>query len=239
VSVALRRGVAAGLAGGAAMALFLLAVGERTIAAAIALEEASARAADEPFSRAQQLAGAIGGILVFGVAVGVIFAVMFVAARHRMPGDDWHRSLALAAAGFTVVFLVPFLKYPSNPPGVGDPHTIARRGALHVAVLMWSLAAGWGAWRLWCRLRDRGTAPHRRGPASTLAFVAVVAAGFVLLPGSPDSIGAPAVLVWRFRLASLGGAACFWAVLGVTHGWLSLPRAGAPVLAPLPRSRGS
>ena len=45
-----------------------------------------------------------------------------------------------------------------------------------------------------------------------------------------DKIGAPATLVWRFRLASLGGAASYWAVLGLVFGWLALrtARSGAP-----------
>ena len=43
---------------------------------------------------------------------------------------------------------------------------------------------------------------------------------FLALPGSPDSIDAPADLVWRFRLASLGGLAAAWTVLALVTGTL-------------------
>ena len=47
----IRRGALAGLAGGAASALFLLLVGERTIGDAIRLEEARGGGGHEMFSR--------------------------------------------------------------------------------------------------------------------------------------------------------------------------------------------
>jgi predicted cobalt transporter CbtA len=55
---------------------------------------------------------------------------------------------------------------------------------------------------------------------TALTYVALLTVAFVLLPGSPDAIGAPATLVWRFRIASLGGAAAYWSVLGLAFGWL-------------------
>ena len=48
----------------------------------------------------------------------------------------------------------------------------------------------------------------------------VVAVGLAALPGSPDAVTAPATLIWRFRVASLAGAAAFWSVTGVVLGWL-------------------
>jgi hypothetical protein len=45
------------------------------------------------------------------------------------------------------------------------------------------------------------------------------------LPGTPDAVTAPATLVWRFRLASAGGALALWAVTGATFGWLSVAAA--------------
>jgi predicted cobalt transporter CbtA len=50
--------------------------------------------------------------------------------------------------------------------------------------------------------------------------VALATLGLVLLPPNGDPVEAPATLIWQFRLATLAGAATFWAVVGMTFGWL-------------------
>ena len=237
----LRRGALAGALAGLAMAAVLLAVGERSIGDAIALEERAAAASghahdDAPYSRPEQVAGGVAGVVVYGAALGTVFAVAFAATRRRAgAGDEWRAAVALAGAGFVAVFLVPWLKYPANPPGVGDPATIGRRTALYLVLLAWSAVAAWAAWRTsrWLAATDRPD--HVRGPAAALAWVALAAAGLVLLPASPDPVAAPADLVWRFRLATAAGAAAFWATLGAAFGALSLRAAAAR--APSPRHR--
>src|SRR5215212_5378893 len=183
----LRRGALAGMAGGLASALVLLRVGERSISRAIALEHA--RAGGEPthemFSRHVQLAGGAVGTLIAGAAFGVIFAVVFAAIRHRLAGrDDWRRATTLAFVAFVTVSLVPWLKYPANPPAVGDPDTIDQRTALYMVMLVWSVVAAWAGWRLHRWLRARGVADHLRLPAVLLAWPAIVGTGFALLPGN-------------------------------------------------------
>src|SRR5205823_451042 len=119
----LRRGALAGLAGGLASAVVLLALGERSIAKAVALERAAnaAGAHHEQFSRGVQRAGGATGTVIAGVSIGVVLAIVFAAVRHRLAGpDDWRRATRLAAIGFVTVYLVPWLKYPANPPAVGD-----------------------------------------------------------------------------------------------------------------------
>lgn len=223
----LRRGAIAGAAGGAASALVLLLVGERTISRAIALEHAGAaargEAIEEMFSRRVQLAGGTIGIILAGVAFGLILAVVFVAVRHRLAArDDWRRAVTLSVVAFSTVYLVPWLKYPANPPTVGDPETINERTALYFVLVAWSVVATWAGWRLLRWLRAKGYAEHLHLTAAVTATVAIVAVGFAVLPGSPDPIETPATLVWRFRLASLAGAATFWAVTGASFGWLCL-----------------
>src|SRR3954469_12032441 len=181
----LRRGALAGMAGGLASALVLLLVGERSISRAIALEQA--RAGGEPthemFSRHVQLAGGAVGTLIAGAAFGLIFAVVFAAVRHRLAGrDDWRRATTLAVVAFVTVYLVPWLKYPANPPAVGDPDTINERTALYVVMLVWSIVAAWAGWRLHRWLRARGMPDHLRLPAVVLTWTVIVAAGLALLP---------------------------------------------------------
>lgn len=232
----LKRGALAGAAGGLASALVLLLLGERTVSRAIALEHQRSAAAGETvhemFSRHVQLAGGALGTAIAGVAFGVLFAVVYVAVRHRLAGrTEWQRATTLAPIAFLTLYVVPWLKYPPNPPAVGDPDTIDERTALYLVVLVWSIVATWGAWRLHRWLRTQGRPDHVRATATVATWAVVVAIGLVILPGTPDAVTAPATLVWRFRLASLGGAAAFWAVLGATYGWLGV-RASAPAPAP-------
>jgi predicted cobalt transporter CbtA len=123
-------------------------------------------------------------------------------------------------AGFAGVFLLPFLKYPANPPAVGDPDTIGRRTALYLLAVAWSVVATWGGWRAWRALRARGTPVHTAAPATLAVWVGLAAAGLVALPTNPDPVNAPATLIWQFRLATLAGAATFWSVVGLVFGWL-------------------
>lgn len=222
----IRRGAIAGVAGGMASALFLLLVGESVIGDAIRLEEARAGGGDPMFSRGVQTLGGALGMIFVSVALGVIFSASFAAVRHRLPGrDDWQRSISWAAMAFVVVYLVPFAKFPPNPPAVGDPDTIDERTLLYIAILAWSIGAAWAAARLGTWLRCRDLPDPVRLSAVAGAFVVLVAIGYVVVPGSPDAVTAPATLIWRFRLASAGGALTLWAVTGVVFGLLSLAAA--------------
>jgi len=217
----LKAGALAGAAGGIALAIFLRVVGEGVIGDAVALERARSGVHHDMFSRGTQQAGGMLGAVVYGICMGLIVAVVFAAVRHRLDAvGDWRRSLVVAATGFVAISLVPFLKYPANPPAVGDPDTIGRRTALYLLVLGLSIVAVWAAWRMATWTRGRGWEEQRRLPAVLGVFVVVVGVGYALLPGSPDPVTAPAQLIWRFRVASLGGAAVYWAVLGLVMGML-------------------
>ncbi len=222
----IRRGVIAGLAGGAASALFLLLVGERTIGDAIHLEEARGGGGNQMFTRGTQMFGGALGVILVSIFLGVIFATTFAAVRHRLPGrDDWQRSVTWAATAFVVVYLVPFAKYPPNPPSVGDPNTIDERTMLYFAVLAWSIGAAFLAVRLGRWMRARRYADAARQITVAGAWIVLVAIGYMVLPGSPDAVRAPATLIWRFRIASAGGALAVWGVTGVVFGVLSLTAA--------------
>jgi predicted cobalt transporter CbtA len=173
------------------------------------------------FSRGTQQIGGMVAAVVYGAALGAVFAVAYAAVRHRLRAtDDWRASVSLAAAGFTSVFLLPFLKYPANPPAVGDPDTIGKRTALYLLAVAWSLVATWGGWRAWRALLARGLPVHKAAPATLAVWVGLAAVGLVALPSNPDPVNAPATLIWQFRLATLAGSATFWSVVGLVFGWL-------------------
>ena len=109
------------------------------------------------FSRAIQANVGIGvGVVFFGIAMGALFAVVYTVCLGRV-GKLRARGLAVVVAGggFLGVYLVPFLKYPANPPSIGHPETIGTRGTLYVVMVACSLAFLGGAVWLGRRLRAR------------------------------------------------------------------------------------
>lgn len=213
----LREGVLAGAAGGLAMGLFLLLVGERAIGDAIARESTSG-AHEEMFTRGtQQLGGAIGAIF-YGALLGALLGITVALVRHHLRGDDWTRSIRVTAAAFVSVIVVPFVKYPPSPPGVGDPATIGRRTALYLLLLGVSVVATWAAWQIYRTLAYRGIADQRAVPLVLCAHLLAVGFAVVFLPPTGDKDTLPVDLVWRFRLQSLAGSALLFAVAGLVLG---------------------
>jgi predicted cobalt transporter CbtA len=220
----LKQGVLAGMAGGAGLALVLRLIGEGPLGRAVAIEGSTGR---DMFSRGTQQVGGMLAALIYGAALGAVFSVVYAAVRHRVrAADDWRAAVNLAATGFVAVFLLPFLKFPANPPTVGDPDTIGRRTALYLLAVAWSLVATWGAWRAWRALVTRHVPVHQAVPATLGTWVVLAAVGLVALPSSPDPVNAPATLIWQFRLASLGGAVTYWSVMGLVFGWLRVRMRG-------------
>lgn len=230
-----RRALAAGLVVGALMAPYMFFVLEPTIDEAIELEDALA-AADGPgdaggvrpggdddslFTRNEQVGGGVAATFVYAVVASAIFGTVFAALRHRLPGrSDLTRSLWLAAVAFGTVALMPALKYPANPPAVGDPDTVNERIGQYLALVIGSVALAALLTQLSGRLRWLDDSTR----VAVVAGAAIVGYGLLLivLPGTPDAINpaVPAKLVWDFRLQSLGSLALLWIGLGLGLGWL-------------------
>lgn len=225
----LRNGILAGLAAGACLAVVLAAFGEAVIGRAVRLEEAvgGGGAGQETFARpVQQLGGALGALL-YGAVLGIVFAAVFAAVRHRLPArTDFRRAVLLAAAGWLGAVAVPFVLYPPNPPGVGDPATITERTAAYLVALAWGLAAVAVTARLAGDLRARGWSEPAWVAASGGCFIALVVLAGAVLPAPAPVGGLPADLVWSFRLRSLAGTTASWAVLGLAFGALPVVAAG-------------
>ncbi|MFI6737031.1 CbtA family protein [Nonomuraea sp. NPDC050451] len=228
VRTLLVRGLLLGLLAGLIAGGFAFAFGEPGVDSAIALEEAHA-AQEAPghdhgeealVSRPGQKAGLFLATGLYGLAVGGIFALVYAGLRGRVgPRSDGGLALAAAGTAFVAVILVPFVKYPANPPAVGDPETINSRTLLYVVTTLVGLAAT----AIAVATARRVTAgPWARWGAAVAAFLVPVIAAWTLLP-TVDEVpeGFPATLLWQFRLASLGTQFVFWAAFGVLFGWVA------------------
>jgi predicted cobalt transporter CbtA len=222
VSAYLRRGMAAGLLAGLFAGLFAFLVGEPILDRAIAFEEASADAHhEEVFSRPTQKIGLFFATGLFGVTAGGVFGIVYAFFRERLAaGSDLKRSISLAGAIFAGAFLVPFLKYPANPPSVGDPSTIRERTLAYFTLVALSLLAILLAWLAARTLGSRGVRASRRRLTVGAGLVVIVGVLFMLLPAAPSADGFPSGTLWAFRLSSFGTQLTLWAALGLLFGVL-------------------
>lgn len=131
----LYRGMLAGLLAGLLGFGFAMVVGEPLIDRAIALEEAAphshgvehshehAAPADEGVSReAQKTLGLFVAIVTYSIAMGGIFALAYAFCMGRLgKANPKILPVLLALSAFVIIYLVPALKYPPNPPAIGNP----------------------------------------------------------------------------------------------------------------------
>ncbi|MEV7542896.1 CbtA family protein [Streptomyces sp. NPDC089915] len=235
--VLLVRGMLAGLLAGVAAFLVAYLLGESKVDAAIAIEEAGEAAHDHaeaaPVSRALQATAGLGtGTLLYGLALGGIAALVFCFALGRIGRFGPRATAALVSGGlFVTVALVPFLKYPANPPAVGDPDTVVRRTTLYLLMIALSVLLASAALILGRRLAPR-LGNWNASVVAALGFIAAVGIAYALLPGINEvPADFPAALIWQFRLASLTIQATVWTTFGLAFGFLA-ERAIAPAAAP-------
>jgi len=228
-------GLLAGLLAGAVAFLVAHQLGEPSVHAAIAFEAAHAHehGADLVSRATQSTWGLATGTLTVGIALGGLVALAAAGAMGRLgrlgPGQS---TAAVTALGLLSVSVVPFLKYPANPPSVGNPDTIGSRtelffGFLAVSVLAAALSTVL-AQQLWKR-----SGSYAAVVAGGASYVVLVGAAAVLFPTVDETGAFPAGTLWAFRVSSLLVLVSLWTVLGValTGLVLRLHRREAEVVA--------
>ncbi|MFG3089241.1 CbtA family protein [Streptomyces antibioticus] len=220
------RGMLAGLAAGVLALLVAYFLGEPLVDRAIGFEESHAPAHEhevELVSRGlQSTAGLATGVLLYGVAFGGIAALAYCFALGRV-GRFGPRATALLLSGVALVavYVVPFLKYPANPPAVGDPDTIGKRTTLYFLMMVLSVLLAVAATLLGKRLAPR-LGNWYATVAAVAAFALVVGLAYAFLPVVNEVPGDfPATVLWRFRISALAMQATLWAGFGLVFGELA------------------
>ena len=153
-----------------------------------------------------------GGIL--GLSTGALFGIVFAYSRNKLPGKhNITKALILSGIMWFTLFFIPFLKYPSNPPTVGDPETIVFRSSIYIAFIALSGFGALGFAKLYNGLQKRKFLI----PVGYTVYMIIV---FMLMPQNPDKITAPLDLVNGFRMASLSTMTLYWIVNAVILGLL-------------------
>jgi hypothetical protein len=127
----------------------------------------------------------------------------------------------LALSGIVAVYVIPNLKYPANPPSVGDPETITSRTELYFSMIAISLAAMIAAWMLRSRLVSQFGGWNAAIIAVAAYLVVVIVAALALPSVNEVPEGFPAVVLWQFRMASVGAQAIMWTTIGLAFGALT------------------
>ncbi|MGW2330963.1 CbtA family protein [Streptomyces sp. NPDC001700] len=225
VRALLVRGMLAGLAAGLLALAVAYLLGEPRVDSAIAYEEAHSHehGGVELVSRTMQSTGGLAtGVLIYGVAIGGIAALAVCFALGRVGRFGPRATAALVSLGALVsVYVVPFLKYPANPPAVGDPATLDQRTTLYFLMVVLSVLLSVAAVILGKRLAPR-LGNWNASVAAAVAFLVVIGFAYAFLPSfneAPD--GFPATLLWQFRLATLAVQATLWGSFGLIFGYLA------------------
>lgn len=152
---------------------------------------------------------------ILGLSIGSLFGIVFAFTHNSVPGSN-NKKKALIVAGIMwfVLFFIPALKYPANPPAVGDPETIYYRQSLYVAFLVIS---GFSALGLAFLYRKMGALNIKKA-IIPVAYAAIISGAYLAMPANPDPINAPMDLVMGFRITSAITISMFWGLLGVIFG---------------------
>ena len=153
------------------------------------------------------LAGAI-----LGTSIAALVGIVFLFTRKVLPqGNNVKKTLVLSGLMWFTIFVIPFLKYPANPPTVGETETVVLRSILFLSFIAISGLGAVGFYQVYKRLQNKKIIAF----AGYAVFITTV---FFLMPENPDEITAPMELVDGFRGASFVAVTVYWLTLGLILG---------------------
>ena len=153
-----------------------------------------------------------GGIL--GMSIGALFGIVFAYSRNSLPkGHTVKKTFALAAIMWLVIFLIPFLKYPANPPTVGEADTVILRQTLYLLFIAISGFSAVGFFVLYKKLENKKY-------LAVVGYAVFITTVFFIMPPSPDEVTAPMDLVNGFRTMSVMAVTIFWIAEAIILGLL-------------------
>lgn len=163
--------------------------------------------------------GALVATTVFGGAVGGLFSLVFCFLHGRVGSiSPGMLSFYISVGALLAFVILPTLKYPATPPGVGLSGTIGERTAYYFLLLAGSLFLQ-GASVVWYqKLKKNAT-----GSAPLLAIGGYVVMTIIMLGVLPSINEVPSAfsgeILSNFRVASVATQAILWVVIGAIYGW--------------------
>ena len=164
--------------------------------------------------RTWQKSGQILAGIILGISMGALFGIVFALSRNLLPGNnDVKKSIILAGVMWFTLYLIPFLKYPANPPTVGDGETVVLRAILYVSFIAISGIGVIAFYQLSKKLKNN------KNFLALFGYCVFITVAFITMPENPDEITAPLNLVNEFRMMSVLGVTSFWISIGIILGF--------------------
>lgn len=160
-----------------------------------------------------QKSGQILAGVILGISMGSLFGIVFALSRRSLPGsNDVKKSVLLACIMWFTLIFIPFLKYPANPPTVGEGDTVVLRSILYLIFIAISGIGAVTFYQISKKLKDR------KKLMALMGYGILISIAFVVMPENPDEVTAPMSLVNEFRIMSILGLSSFWISVGVILG---------------------
>jgi predicted cobalt transporter CbtA len=167
--------------------------------------------------RIWQKSGTFAAGAFIGMAYGGLLGIAYVFFRKYLPfSDDRKKAILLAGLMYLALYLVPFSKYPPNPPAVGNPDTISLRQHLYTTYQITSVLVAIAMGVIFFRFRRVNKISYII-PALYLISIATM---YVTWPPNPDKIEIPMSIVNIFRAVSGTTMAIFFGLIGLILGIL-------------------
>lgn len=179
--------------------------------------------APEPELVSRQTQSGIGlliGITVYGAAIGGLFSLCCAFAYCPLGNIGvMPTNLVLAASAFIAVVLIPQLKYPSNPPGIGSSTMIVSRTEDYFLLILISLLAMVLVYICVHKFKNKYGGLNT-SIVSAYCYIVFMGIVFMIMPTVnevPASFSAD--VLWHLHLASLSIQAILWSIVGVGFGY--------------------
>lgn len=163
--------------------------------------------------RVWQKGGEVLAGTILGTAMGALFGIVFGLSRHVLPSKNFvKKALVLSLIMWATLYVIPFAKYPANPPTVGDPETIVLRQTMYAAFVAISGLGALGFYQVYKRVDKKAIA--------FVGYAAMMCAAYFLMPQNPDPVTIDGDLLAGFRTTSMVGMSVFWVVVALVLGTL-------------------
>ena len=163
--------------------------------------------------RIWQKSGQVLAGVILGLAMGSLFGIVFALSRNSLPGKNIvTKAVFLSGLMWFTLYLIPFLKYPANPPTVGEADTVVLRMILYVSFIIISGIGVIVFYKLLTKLNKN------KKYFALIGYAGLMVITFIIMPDNPDEITAPMNLVNEFRFVSVLGVSSFWGSVGIILG---------------------
>ena len=163
--------------------------------------------------RSWQKGGEVLAGAILGTSIGALFGIVYALSKNSLPSrNNIGKTLILAGLMWFTLFVIPFLKYPANPPTVGDGETVVLRGILYLTLIAISGFLAIGFYQIFKRLK----AKNRILPV--IGYGVLISLVFFIMPENPDEISTSMELVNGFRAVAFLTGTVFWFTLALFLG---------------------